>query len=329
MNVTLLIDSIVRQTTVLIAQLATAAGLRAPLAHTANQVFVDLVKELKSQGLGHKVIADMFGLALRTYFAKVQRLSESVTFRGRSLWEAVIDWVAERDSVRQSEILKRFSGDDEASVRGVLADLVDSGLLYRTGRGATAVYRVADASEIAADVDPKERIANLVWLVVHRTGPVARDTIAEAIPVDAADLAAALEQLERGGRVRSIASGDTTSYLAETCVIPFGTSAGWEAAVFDHFQAMVSTIAAKLRLGQDQADLHDTIGGSTYGFTVWHGHPLEKDVLGLLRKMRSQASDLRSSVHAYNADHPPPHDAIGVIAYMGQTVQTTDEEEPS
>jgi hypothetical protein len=33
MNVKILIDSIVRQTTVLIAQLATAGGVRAPLAH--------------------------------------------------------------------------------------------------------------------------------------------------------------------------------------------------------------------------------------------------------------------------------------------------------
>ena len=39
MNITLLIDAIVRQTTVLIAHLATSAGVRAPLAHVANQVF--------------------------------------------------------------------------------------------------------------------------------------------------------------------------------------------------------------------------------------------------------------------------------------------------
>ena len=50
MNVTLLIDAIVRQTTILIAELATASGTRAPLAHTANQVFLDLVHELKEQG---------------------------------------------------------------------------------------------------------------------------------------------------------------------------------------------------------------------------------------------------------------------------------------
>ncbi len=74
MNVNLLIDAVVRQTTVLVAQLATAAGTRATMAYTANQVFIDLVRELKEQGLGNKVIADMFGLALRTYHAKVQRL---------------------------------------------------------------------------------------------------------------------------------------------------------------------------------------------------------------------------------------------------------------
>jgi hypothetical protein len=65
MNATLLIDAIVRQTTVLIATLATAAGHRAPLARVADQVFSDLVGELKEQGLGNKVIADMFGMALR------------------------------------------------------------------------------------------------------------------------------------------------------------------------------------------------------------------------------------------------------------------------
>jgi len=47
MNVQLLIDSIVRQTTVLIAQLATAGGVRAPLSHVAGQVFVELSRALE------------------------------------------------------------------------------------------------------------------------------------------------------------------------------------------------------------------------------------------------------------------------------------------
>jgi hypothetical protein len=82
MNVRLLIDGIVHQTTVLLAQLSTAAGVRAPLAHVADQVFLDLSREIESQGIGRKVVADMFGMALRAYQKKVQRLDESATAAG-------------------------------------------------------------------------------------------------------------------------------------------------------------------------------------------------------------------------------------------------------
>ena len=67
MTIEPLIHAIVRQTTILIAQLATARGVRAPLAQIANQVFLDLVNELERQGVSRKVSADMFGLGLRTY----------------------------------------------------------------------------------------------------------------------------------------------------------------------------------------------------------------------------------------------------------------------
>ena len=42
MNSKLLVDAIVRQTTVLIAQLCTAAGVRAPLAHLAQDGVISL-----------------------------------------------------------------------------------------------------------------------------------------------------------------------------------------------------------------------------------------------------------------------------------------------
>jgi hypothetical protein len=78
-NTTLLIDALMRKTTVLLATLATATGQRTPLARVANQVFTDLVAELKTQGLGSKVIADMVGMALRTYHYRMARLAESAT----------------------------------------------------------------------------------------------------------------------------------------------------------------------------------------------------------------------------------------------------------
>src|SRR5262245_31182851 len=82
MNAQVLVDAIVRQTTVLIAQLATSHGIRAPLAHLANPVFFDLSRELDAQGVSRKVSADMFGMALRAYLKKIQKLGESSTDRG-------------------------------------------------------------------------------------------------------------------------------------------------------------------------------------------------------------------------------------------------------
>ncbi len=49
MNLRLLIDGIVRQTTVLVAQLSTTSGVRSPLAQIADQVFLQLTQELESQ----------------------------------------------------------------------------------------------------------------------------------------------------------------------------------------------------------------------------------------------------------------------------------------
>src|SRR5688572_4526533 len=161
MNVDVLIDSIVRQTTVLIAHLATAAGVRAPLAHVANQVFVDLVKELQQQGVGQKVIADMFGMALRTYLAKVRRLSESSTDTGESLWEATLRFVQEKGTVQRSAIMQRFAHDDAAAMAAVLRDLVNSGLIFRTGQGDRTAYRAATADEFRR-ANPKDEHEGLV-----------------------------------------------------------------------------------------------------------------------------------------------------------------------
>jgi hypothetical protein len=251
MNVNLLIDSIVRQTTVLIAQIATTAGARATLAHTANRAFQDLVRELKEQGLGNKVIPDMFGLTLRNYHKTVRRLSESSTERGRSLWEAVLAHVRREGSVRKVDVLARFARDDEVVVRSVLRDLVESGLVFATGAGERVVYRAAESGEgaDAGMASSAERLADLVWVAVHHWGPVTAAELKQHIPAASEELAVALAQLTSDGR--AIREGDeaTARYSAEQYVIPLGSPTGWEAGVFDHYQAVVTAIATKLRRG--------------------------------------------------------------------------------
>ena len=327
MNVNLLIDAMVRQTMVLIAQLATTAGARAPLAHTANRVFLDLVRELKHQGLGSKVISDMFGLTLRAYHAKVARLSESGTERGRSLWEALLAFVQERGSVSRLDILRRFSGDEETVVRGVLRDLVDSGLLFRSGRGDWTTFRVATEEDRTDGEHEEERFAQLVWIVVYRYGPLSRAEIAERIVLDASELDAALTALVADGRITLSQRGQKTTYSTDGCVVPLGSPAGWEAAVFDHYQAVVTALCTKLRLGRARAIPGEWIGGSTYSLSVWKGHPLREEVLGLLQRSRDAASELRARVEAYNEGHRPPVEGDErVLFYVGQAVLGLEEE---
>src|SRR6186713_419291 len=148
MNTQILIDNIVRQTTVLIAQLATSGGVRAPLAHIANQVFLELANELSGQGISRKVSADMFGMALRSYRRRVQRIAASETDRGRSLWEATLDYLSQRDLVSRREVLERFRRDDDTLLRGVLKDLCESGLVFKIGAGQETAYRAATTREL-------------------------------------------------------------------------------------------------------------------------------------------------------------------------------------
>ena len=137
-----------RQTTVLIAQLSTAAGVRSPLGHIADEVFSGLVSELNQQGVSNKVIADMFGMALRSYRQKVRRLGESATSRGATLWSAVQEFLAEREWSTRGEVLARFKHDDEVSVRSILNDLVETGLAVRSGVRNDMRYRLATEEEL-------------------------------------------------------------------------------------------------------------------------------------------------------------------------------------
>lgn len=330
MSGTLLIDSIVRQTTVLIASLATAAGHRPSLSHVANQVLLNLVGELKAQGLGNKVIADMFGMALRTYHDRIARLSESKSESGRSLWDAVLAHIQQHGTLLRADVLRRFNRDGDAMVRGVLRDLVSSGLVFRSGQGDHTAYRAASPEEqgMAASASP-DASAQLILVAVHREGACTREQIQALLPIADRELERLLEQLVADGRLLREPSPDGTRYRAERIFIPYDAPEGWEAAVLDHYQALVAAVCAKLRAGQTHARSDESQGGSTYHLDVWPGHPLEREALGLLASVRRQAVALRSAVEAHNAAHPRPEDAPAtrVISYVGQTVLSEGEED--
>lgn len=325
MNLQLLIDSIVRQTTVLIAQLATLHNVRAPLAHVANQVFLDLANELFAQGVSRKVSADMFGMALRTYLRRIQRLSESSTMRGQSLWEAVLQYLGEREIVTRAEVFSRFHRDESELVRGVLHDLCESGLVFRTGSGPGTAYRVARPEELQrlAASENESGLDEMIWAMIYREGPLTLEDLSKRVP--GKRLEGALARLVERGRVQRTEQDGVVQFTSSTFYVPRNSGIGWEAAVFDHFQAVVKTIVAKLSSGGGQ---NEHIGGSTYSLQVWSGHPFEREVLDQLKEFRDKVSALRARVRAYNEAHAKPPEVLNVTIYAGQCIVPEREEAP-
>ena len=334
MDTKLLIDAIVRQTTVLIAQLSTAAGIRAPLAHVADRIFVELAQEIERQGVGRKVVADMFGMALRTYQKRVQRLSESASQRGRTLWEAVYEFLSEQELVRRKQLEARFRHDSADALAAVLNDLVASGLVYATGRGAAASYRALSASErsSAEDAEALDALTDMAWLSIYRARRLRFSELCAALACSPEQGSRALARLTAEGIVRRSGSAEDPELEAERFVIEVAAGRGWEAAVFDHFSTVAASIAAKVRLGA--ASRHgEAIGGATYTFDVHDEHPARERVLGLLTRMRGEVDALWQEVSSHNRAHPVADELkTRVSFYFGQNVQENEpaaHDEPS
>jgi hypothetical protein len=320
MPIELLIQCIVRQTTVLIAQLATTGGARAPLAQVANQVFLDLVEELTRQGVGRKVSADMFGLGLRTYQRKIQRLMESTTDRGRSLWEAVLDFISSQKITTRAAIQERFPSDDEAQLRSLLRDLCESGLVFSSGQGRDTMYRAASDDDLKAirQVRSREGLDELVWALIYHHGPISSDNLANLTHFEGTELETALRRLKDTERITTLTEGEQLVHKASSLVVPVGAPLGWEAAIFDHFQAMIKTICCRLRDDRTTTHAKDVVGGSTFTIDIWPGHPLEEEVKSTLSQLRSMLIDLRKRADEYNAAHGVPEQYLQAVLYVGQ-----------
>ncbi len=322
MNVQLLIDSIVRQVTVLIAQLATSGGVRAPVAHIADQVFMELSNELAAQGVSRKVSADMFGMALRAYIRKLQRLRESESQPGATLWQAVLGRLGQAQPVSRGEVLATFARDDEAQVRAVLHDLCESGLVFATGGSGETMYRAATESELShmRQHSSGEGLDEMVWALIYREGPLDGSALHKRLRLDEAQLDASLQRLSADQRVRQAGRGPTAVYSSHDFTVPLQARSGWEGAVFDHFQAMVQTITQRLQGSANAANVQDVVGGSTYSYDVWREHPLAAEVYGALSEFRRTFGALLQRVQAYNAEHGRPTQYEQVVLYGGQCI---------
>jgi hypothetical protein len=325
MNIRLLIDGVMRQTTVLIAQLSTAAGVRAPLAHVADEVFLSLSREIEAQGVARKVVADMFGLALRGYQRKTQRLSASATIQGKTLFEAVLEYVEQQGGATRQQLLSRFERDGERETIGVLTDLVQSGLIYCTGGGSTMLYGVTSEAErqrLTRTADATA-LSNMALGEIYRSPGITAMELAGALRVQQKELQGALSTLCEDGRV--VRAESTGKLTASTFQIPVDATEGWESAVFDHFRAVATAIINKLALRAKVSSASEFVGGTTLRFELTQDHPLRDEVLGLLRLVRQLTDDVWLRTAEYNDRNPDrPGTRLGVSFYFGQNVDELD-----
>lgn len=319
MNIKLLVDAIVQQTTVLIAQLSTNAGVRAPLAQLADQVFLSLARELDAQGVGRKVAADMFGLALRGFQKKMRRAAASVSSQDKTLFEAVLEWVEREGGGSREALLERFSSDNEREVIGVVNELVHCGLLYSSGHGAGTLYGVTSEAERQrlTRVSDKEALANMALGAIYRSPGINPSELAHKLNVAEPELESVLDSLVKEEHISLHGGG----FHARTFQIPVDAEYGWEAAVFDHFQAVATAIGAKVQLKGSNSPAANLVGGTTLRFEVSRTHPKLEQVLALLAQVRALTDDVWGAVAEHNQTQSLPEDErLQVTFYFGQSI---------
>jgi hypothetical protein len=284
-------------------------------------MFLSLTKEIEAQGVARKVVADMFGLALRGYQRKTQRLAQSSSVQGKTLFEAILEFVEREGGAARSQVLQRFRSDGEREAVGVLTDLVQSGLLHATGCGEQTFYGVTSEAERQRFVSQCEPAAmcNMLLAEIYRNPGIDEETLRARYTLPAEDLGSALATLVREGRARPEEHG--LGYVAPTFQLGPDEPGGWEIAVFDHFQAVASAIGKKLQLMTQPSADSAWVGGSTLRFELHSEHPLKDQVLDLLASTRSRIEALWEQVGFYNDAHPHPERERAILTfYFGQNL---------
>ena len=122
------------------------------------------------------------------------------------------------------------------------------------------------------------------------------------------------------GSVEQVAEGTRPLLQSQRFFVSHRAAAGWEAAVYDHYRAVVRTICNRLEPEEVRAPFLESIGGSTYTFDVGPDHPLEGEVLALLSTFREQCHDLRARVALHNDTHGRSVQGHNVVVYVGESV---------
>jgi len=331
----LLIDGVARQSVRLIAHIATFAG-RSRLSGLTEQMFGWMVTALREEcDLNHGVIQSMLALPRSTYFDRLSRRSESG--HGVNLWLAILLQFQRRAPAPLSveELAQILPRVDEHSLRGILADLQKQELIACATGGASNLawerFAIVDAERVKTVIDcALEDISSMLLVAVYQNGPIGVSALAERLGLAVAEIEDGLLDLNDRGLIDVDRSNGAERWDCKGLDIAFENVEAWHAAVYDHVHAVVNAVIGKLRSEKTQACMEDEVGGSTFSYEVWPGHPHEKRVGALFKKVRAEGNQLLEELRVFEQSEaakakPPAAQRRKVVFYCGQAVHHQDE----
>ncbi len=320
-----LVERMVPLVAELFATLAARDPLRMRFADIANKTLLDMVGVLQSEGVSQEAVAASLGLTIGGFRARMRKLREVSDEMGarhgpRTLLERVFSEVAAKEDAGRpatyDALTTQFRGIKEDSLRGVLHFLVTSGLLSVSGRGRSKEYRV-----VVRRGARTSRYTDTV-VTLYREGPLSLDVLCARLGLGPTEAKQHIERLRSAGFLDESTIEGELRYRATDYHVPLGGAEGFEAALYDHFGAVIRAITKKVRLGRLRASSNDLTGGSTFSFDLSPDDPLWEQVTSFLSEQRPRLDGWLSEARKLAAARPSggaPRQKITI--YIGQLVE--------
>lgn len=310
----------------LFATLKVNDPLRMDFAGIAQKTVLDIVEGLRTEGLTNHEIAAALDLSMAGFYRKLKDLRETYSAddagarRRMTLWEQLYELVLERSGgdarqpVRYVTIEQAFPALTAERLGTILRYLVRYGHLSVTGHGATREYRLVER-EPAGEATYHDAVVTL-----YRDGPLSLTDLATRLDTPEATCRAYIERLGSAGKLETLQTADEPALFRATGYhIEPEASEGYEAALYDHFQAVVRAICKKIRSKDHQARYADLQGGTTFSLDVEVDDPMYAEISGFLAETRVKMERWLD----YVTTNPPKtgQRAVTVTIYTGQSVE--------
>ena len=306
MNFSRLVERIVPLVAELMATLAAKDPVRMYFANIADKTLLDIVETLRKEGISNEAIASSLGKTISGFYRMVSRLREEVESEEkvdgpRTLMEQVFSWVCDEADRRvedegaastaeirilYTDIEQKFKGVRRESLKSVLFFLVQYDMVGVSGRSDRASYWVVPRRTSEAGYHD-------AVVTLYREGPMSLSDLSVAVGLPERRCQDFLDTLSDEGLLDEEENPETgePNFRARSYHIPVGAPEGFEAALWDHLQAVLRAISKKVRLAKYGAKAAESVGGSTFSYDLPADHPLTDEISEFLTETRARLED--------------------------------------